>query len=92
MPLGERFLPAWDTFRAILTSESHWLQPVLVLSVHWWPAPADVGSVLVQSGHAQSETLGGGRGKACCGVISSPTNNDSLRGVVDFEPKNHSTI
>ena len=23
------------TFRAILASESHWLQPVLILSVHW---------------------------------------------------------
>jgi hypothetical protein len=28
---SERFLPAWGTFRAILPSESHWLQPVLVL-------------------------------------------------------------
>jgi hypothetical protein len=43
---NERFLPAWGTFRAILASESHWLQPELVLSVHWWPAPAGVGSVL----------------------------------------------
>jgi len=32
-------------FRAILASESHWLQRVLVLSVHWWPAPAGVGRV-----------------------------------------------
>jgi hypothetical protein len=44
---SERFLPTWDTFRAILANESHWLQPVLVLSVHWWPAPAGVGSVYV---------------------------------------------
>ena len=46
----------------------------------------------MQSGHAQSEILGGGggRGKACCGAILSPTNNDSLRGIVDFEPKIHS--
>ena len=35
------------TFRAILVSESHQLQPMLVLSVHWWPAPVGVGSVLV---------------------------------------------
>jgi hypothetical protein len=31
---NERFLPAWDTFRAILASERQWLQPMLVLSVH----------------------------------------------------------
>jgi hypothetical protein len=43
----ERFLPARGTFRAILASESHWLQPMLVLSVRWWPAPAGVGRVLV---------------------------------------------
>jgi hypothetical protein len=34
------------TFRAILASESHWLQPWLVLSDHWWPTPAGVGRVL----------------------------------------------
>ena len=43
----ERFLPTWDTFRAILATESHRLQPVLVLSVHWWPAPTGVGSVYI---------------------------------------------
>jgi len=43
---NERFPPAGGTFRAILASESHWLQPVLVLSIHWWPAPAGVGNVL----------------------------------------------
>jgi hypothetical protein len=31
---NERFLPAWDTFRVNLTSDNHWLQPMLVLSVH----------------------------------------------------------
>jgi hypothetical protein len=31
---SERFLPAGGTFRVILASKSHWLQPVLVLSVH----------------------------------------------------------
>jgi hypothetical protein len=31
---SERFLPTWGTFRAILASESHWLQLVLVFSVH----------------------------------------------------------
>jgi hypothetical protein len=40
---SEQFLPARGTFRAILASESHGLQPVLVLSVRWWPAPAGVG-------------------------------------------------
>jgi hypothetical protein len=25
------------TFRVRLGSESHWLQPMLVLNVHWWP-------------------------------------------------------
>ena len=39
---NEQFLPAWSIFRAILASESHWLQPMLILSVHWWPAPARV--------------------------------------------------
>ena len=43
---SERFLPAWSIFRAILASESHWLQPMLVLSIHWWPAPVGVGRVL----------------------------------------------
>ena len=33
---NEQFLPTGGTFRVILASESHWLQPVLVLSVHSW--------------------------------------------------------
>jgi len=32
---NERFLPAWSTFRVGLASESHWSQPVLVLTIHW---------------------------------------------------------
>ena len=32
---SERFLQAWTAFRADLDIESHWLQPVLVLTVHW---------------------------------------------------------
>ena len=32
---SERFLPAGSTFRHGLASESHWLQPVLVLTGHW---------------------------------------------------------
>ena len=43
---NEQFLPAWGTFRAILDNESHWLQPVMVLSFHWWSALAGVGRVL----------------------------------------------
>ena len=46
---NERFLLAWGTFRAILASESHWLQPMLVLSVHGWPTPTCVGRVYVNS-------------------------------------------
>jgi hypothetical protein len=42
---NERSLPAGGNFRAILATESRWLQPVLVLSVQWWPAPTSVGRV-----------------------------------------------
>ena len=42
---NERFLPTRVTFRASSASESHWLQPVLVLVVHWWPAPICVGGL-----------------------------------------------
>ena len=34
---SERFLLAGGNFRAIVASESHWLQLVLVSTVHWWP-------------------------------------------------------
>ena len=43
---SERFLPAGGIFRASLANESHWLQSVLVLSVHWWPTPVSVGGLL----------------------------------------------
>ena len=46
LTISERFLPAECTFRAILANESHWLQLVLVLSIHWWPTPAGMGRVL----------------------------------------------
>ena len=39
---SERFLPTGDTIKTILASESHWLQPMLVLPVQWWPTPASV--------------------------------------------------
>ena len=35
---NEQFLPAGATFRVGSASESHWLQSVLVLTVHWWRA------------------------------------------------------
>jgi hypothetical protein len=47
---NERCLPTRGIFEAILASESHWLQPVLVLSVHWWPSPVGVGWVLEKAG------------------------------------------
>jgi hypothetical protein len=43
---SERFLPARGIFRAILAIESHWLQPLMVLFVRWWPTPVGVGRVL----------------------------------------------
>ena len=42
---SERFLLAWATFRAGLASESHWLQPMLVLTVVWWLALVSVGGL-----------------------------------------------
>jgi hypothetical protein len=33
LAINQQFLPAEGSFRAILASESHWLQPMLVLSV-----------------------------------------------------------
>ena len=41
------FLPAGATFRDGLASESHWLQPMLVRTVHWWPALVSVCGLLV---------------------------------------------
>ena len=32
----EQFLPARISFRVGFASESFWLQPVPVLTVHWW--------------------------------------------------------
>ena len=39
------FLPAWVTFIVGLDSESHWLQLLLVLTVHWWPKPVSAGGL-----------------------------------------------
>ena len=44
---NERFLLAGVTFRVGSASESHWLQPMLVRTVRWWPAPVCVGELLV---------------------------------------------
>ena len=46
---SERFLPAWVTFGASFVSESHWLQPMPVLTVHYRPALVSVGGLLVKS-------------------------------------------
>jgi hypothetical protein len=43
--ITERFLLTRGTFRIILVNESHWLPPVLVLFVRWWPTPIGVGRV-----------------------------------------------
>jgi hypothetical protein len=43
----ERFLSAGGTISAISSNESHWLQPMLVLSVHWWPTQVGVRRVLL---------------------------------------------
>ena len=32
-------------FRVGVASESHWLRPMRVLAVHWWPAPVSVGGL-----------------------------------------------
>ena len=45
---SERFLPLGATFRVDLASENHWLQPVMVLTVHWWPTLLSVGGLLVK--------------------------------------------
>ena len=37
------------TFKVSSSSESHWLQPMLVFTVRWWPAPICVGGLLVIS-------------------------------------------
>ena len=39
----ERFPPARATFRSVLASESHWLQPLLVLTVRWWSGTSKCG-------------------------------------------------
>ena len=33
--INERFLPVWVIFRVGLANESHWLQSVLLLTVHY---------------------------------------------------------
>ena len=40
---SERFPLARATFRSVLASESHWLQPLLVLTIHWWPGTSKCG-------------------------------------------------
>ena len=47
-----RFLSARATFKIGSGNESICLQPMLVLSVHWWPVPVSVGAVLRSTTHA----------------------------------------
>ena len=45
---NKRFLPTrGHTFRGGLANESHWLQPVLVFTVHCWPAQVGVDGLIV---------------------------------------------
>ena len=44
---SERFLPTMVTFRSVLASKRHWLQPVLVITVRQWSAPVSVGGLCV---------------------------------------------
>ena len=51
---SERFLLAGGTFGVGLASKSQWLQPVPVLTVHWWPTPVSVGGLLVKENRKMS--------------------------------------
>jgi hypothetical protein len=42
---NERFLPVGGSFRVGLASESHWLRPMLVLTIQWWATPTSVGGL-----------------------------------------------
>ena len=47
---SKRFPPTRATFRSVLASESHWLQPLLVLTVRWWPNTSKCGCGIKQFG------------------------------------------
>ena len=46
---SERFPPAKATFRSVLASESHWLQPLLVLTVRWWTGTSKCGRAITHN-------------------------------------------
>ena len=46
--ISEQLLSTGVTFSSNLASESHWMWPVLVETVHWWPALESAGGLLVQ--------------------------------------------
>ena len=71
---SERFLPTWGTFRAMLASESHWLQPMLVLSIHCWPTPACVGRVSVSMSFVDKNGL-----RECTGNQSRTGHGNNFR-------------
>ena len=43
---NEQFPLARATFRSVLASESHGLQPLLVLIVRWWPDTSKCGRAI----------------------------------------------
>ena len=61
---SERFLPTWVAFKVGLASESHWLQPVLVFTVHWWLALVSVGGLYAVSS-SLSLTCGTKQSRVC---------------------------
>ena len=42
------FPPARATFRSVLSNERQWLQPLLVLTVRWWPDTSKCGRAINQ--------------------------------------------
>ena len=42
----EQFPPSRATFRSVLANESQWLQPLLVLTVRWWPDTSKCGRAI----------------------------------------------
>ena len=60
---NERFLPVGFTFGFDLACERCWLQPVVVLTVRWWPTPVSVGGLLANPNrgcsHSSHNVFGG---------------------------------
>ena len=54
---NEWFLPAGATFRAGSASENQRLQLMLVVAVHWWPAPVCVGGLLPTRANSSTQSV-----------------------------------